>query len=184
MLLMFYLSLFALNFPGVHILQQSKRRQTSQRPRQNEPLDSAEMAHGHKRQVRTVENVPEFTRWGPLDDDGKPIKKRAGEYFAFWVRTPRSLGYDLDWQLDFVHLRGVGEDVGELSVNCGWGFSAVGFQPRQLNMSVGQPQHEVRRFGHVSNFCAKSRADHQRRRLRRGHLTQAILPTGAQRRPT
>ena len=31
--------------------------------------------------------------------------------------------------LDFVHLGGVGEDVGELSVNCGWGFSAVGFQP-------------------------------------------------------
>ena len=59
--------------------------------------------------------------------------------------------------LDFVHLRGVGEDVGELSVNCGWGFSAVGFQPRQWNMSVGQPQHEVRRFGHVSNFCTKSR---------------------------
>ena len=59
-------------------------------------------------------------------------------------------------KLDFVHLRGVGEDVGELSVNCGWGFSAVGFQPRQWNMSVGQPQHEVRRFGHVSNFCAKS----------------------------
>ena len=58
--------------------------------------------------------------------------------------------------LDFVHLRGVGEDVGELSVNCGWGFSAVGVQPRQWNMSVGQPQHEVRRFGHVSNFCAKS----------------------------
>ena len=47
-------------------------------------------------------------------------------------------------QLDFVHLGGVGEDIGELSVNCGWGFS------------VGQPQHEVRRFGHVSNFCTKS----------------------------
>ena len=30
------------------------------------------------------------------------------------------------------------------------------FQPRQWNMSVGQPQHEVRRFGHASNFCAKS----------------------------
>ena len=25
--------------------------------------------------------------------------------------------------LDFVHLGGVGEDVGELSVNYGWGFS-------------------------------------------------------------
>ena len=24
-------------------------------------------------------------------------------------------------------------------------------------MSVGQPQHEVRRFGHSSKFCAKSR---------------------------
>ena len=59
--------------------------------------------------------------------------------------------------LDFVHLGGVGEDVGELSVNCGWGFSAVGFQPRQLNSSVGQPQHEVRRFGHVSKLCTKSR---------------------------
>ena len=34
--------------------------------------------------------------------------------------------------LDFVHLGGVGEDVGELSLNCGWGFSAVGFQPSAL----------------------------------------------------
>ena len=59
--------------------------------------------------------------------------------------------------LDFVHLGGVGEDVCELSVNCGWGFSAVGFQPRQCNISVGQPQHEVRRFRYVSNFCTKSR---------------------------
>ena len=60
-------------------------------------------------------------------------------------------------KLDFVHLGGAGEDVGELSVNCGWGFSTVGVEPRQLNSSVGQPQHEVRRFGHVSKFCAKSR---------------------------
>ena len=35
----------------------------------------------------------------------------------------------------FVHLGGAGEDVGELSVNCGWGFSAVGFQPRQCYFS-------------------------------------------------
>ena len=59
-------------------------------------------------------------------------------------------------KLDFVHLGGVGEDVGELSVNCGWGFSAVGVETRQCNISVGQPQHEVRRFRHVSNFCTKS----------------------------
>ena len=29
--------------------------------------------------------------------------------------------FDESSKLDFVHLRGVGEDVGELSVNCGWG---------------------------------------------------------------
>ena len=55
---------------------------------------------------------------------------------------PRQVKWSL--KLDFVHLGGVGEDVGELSVNCGWGFSIVGVQPRQWNISVGQPQHEVR----------------------------------------
>ena len=30
------------------------------------------------------------------------------------------------------------------------------FQPRQCNIAVGQPQHEVRRFRHVSSFCTKS----------------------------
>ena len=59
--------------------------------------------------------------------------------------------------MDFVHLGGVGEDVGELSVNCGCGFSAVGVETRQCNISAGQPQHEVRRFRYVSNFCTKSR---------------------------
>ena len=57
-----------------------------------------------------------------------------------------------------------------MSVNCGWGFSAVGFQPRQCNISVGQPQHEVRRFRYVSNFSTKSsmRADS-------GFYTHAIV---------
>ena len=32
--------------------------------------------------------------------------------------------------LDFVHLGGAGEDVGELSVNCGWGvFNCRGSTP-------------------------------------------------------
>ena len=38
-------------------------------------------------------------------------------------------------KLDFVHLGGVGEDVGELSVNCGWGFSAVGIETSALYKS-------------------------------------------------
>ena len=84
--------------------------------------------------------------------DAQEFRQHILELGMMPVIPPRS-----NRKLDFVHLRGVGEDVGELSVNCDWGFSAVGFQPRQWNMSVGQPQHEVRRFGHVSNFCTKSR---------------------------
>ena len=38
---------------------------------------------------------------------------------------------DVSRNLDFVHLGGVGEDVGELSVNCGWGvFSCRVSNPR------------------------------------------------------
>ena len=53
------------------------------------------------------------------------------------------------------------------------------FQPRQCNISVGQPRHEVRRFRHVSNFCTKSRLalaygtrveDAQDRRIAPGNL--------------
>ena len=46
-----------------------------------------------------VENVPEFIRWGPLDDYGKPIRKRAGGYFEAWARALKSLGYDTEWRI-------------------------------------------------------------------------------------
>jgi DNA (cytosine-5)-methyltransferase 1 len=44
-----------------------------------------------------VENVPEFLTWGPLDDEGKPIKARAGETFEMWVRALQALGYQVEW---------------------------------------------------------------------------------------
>ena len=46
-----------------------------------------------------VENVPEFTSWGPLDENGKPIKKRAGEYFNAWARALIALGYEIDYRI-------------------------------------------------------------------------------------
>ena len=65
-------------------------------------------------------------RWTP---DSVPNTLTAGAtHFQFSYDSARKEMY---W-LDFVHLGGVGEDVGELSVNCGWGFSAVGFQPSAL----------------------------------------------------
>ena len=35
--------------------------------------------------VMMMENVPEIQTWGPLDDDGKPIKERIGETFEGFI---------------------------------------------------------------------------------------------------
>src|SRR5574343_303884 len=55
------------------------------------------------RQVRPriiiLENVREFTGWGPLDDAGQPIKERAGEDFRRWVGELEALGYQVEWKL-------------------------------------------------------------------------------------
>ena len=46
-----------------------------------------------------VENVPEFTSWGPLNDEGRPDKSRKGIYFDEWVRSIRGIGYDVEWRI-------------------------------------------------------------------------------------
>jgi len=46
-----------------------------------------------------VENVPEFQSWGPLDDDGKPVKEAKGETFKAFIAAIRSLGYTVDWRV-------------------------------------------------------------------------------------
>ncbi|MCY4510584.1 MAG: DNA cytosine methyltransferase [Acidobacteria bacterium] len=43
-----------------------------------------------------IENVPEFTTWGPLDRHGLPIKARAGETYQAFLTALRSLGYHVD----------------------------------------------------------------------------------------
>jgi DNA (cytosine-5)-methyltransferase 1 len=49
--------------------------------------------------VMSLENVAEFQTWGPLDDEGHPIKARAGETFAEFVEQLRALGYVVDWRV-------------------------------------------------------------------------------------
>jgi DNA (cytosine-5)-methyltransferase 1 len=50
------------------------------------------------------ENVSEFTTWGPLDDDGVPIKERAGESFQLWKAQLELLGYVVECRvLDASH---------------------------------------------------------------------------------
>ena len=46
-----------------------------------------------------VENVPEFTSWGPLNDDGRPDPEKKGVYFEEWVRSLWGLGYDVQWRM-------------------------------------------------------------------------------------
>lgn len=45
--------------------------------------------------VIMLENVEEFTTWGPVRK-GKPIKKKAGETYGKWRRQLSDLGYEVD----------------------------------------------------------------------------------------
>lgn len=47
----------------------------------------------------TLENVEEFLTWGPLDQQGFPIKSHAGDTFRSWVKRLRRLGYKVAWRL-------------------------------------------------------------------------------------
>lgn len=48
--------------------------------------------------VILLENVEEFRTWGPLDDEGQPIKARAGETFEKWCKALRKAGYKLQFR--------------------------------------------------------------------------------------
>ncbi|WP_315728805.1 DNA cytosine methyltransferase [Bradyrhizobium sp. SZCCHNS2015] len=47
-----------------------------------------------------VENVWEFTNWGPVDPaTGRPIPEKKGEYFRAWIETIRALGATaIEWR--------------------------------------------------------------------------------------
>ena len=45
------------------------------------------------------ENVREFLKWGPIDDNGRKIKSQAGQVFNAWVGAIRAYGYHVEWKL-------------------------------------------------------------------------------------
>lgn len=47
----------------------------------------------------TIENVPEFTKWGPLTTGGKPIKRMEGSCFRAWLEQFTARGYDYEWRI-------------------------------------------------------------------------------------
>lgn len=46
--------------------------------------------------VLVVENVQEFADWGPIDANGRPIKKHRGTIFDSWCNNIKALGYSLE----------------------------------------------------------------------------------------
>jgi DNA (cytosine-5)-methyltransferase 1 len=46
-----------------------------------------------------IENVREFLTWGPLDDDGKPIKDYKGCDYQKWVNEFTGRGYSYDYRI-------------------------------------------------------------------------------------
>lgn len=48
--------------------------------------------------VIALENVEEFTTWGPLGSDGRPCPQRKGVEFGKFVRALQRQGYAVDWR--------------------------------------------------------------------------------------
>lgn len=46
--------------------------------------------------VIIMENVEEIQQWGPLDDNGRPIKEREGEDYNKFIKAMKGLGYQFD----------------------------------------------------------------------------------------
>lgn len=51
-----------------------------------------------KPDVICMENVEEFVTWGPVDDDGQPIKELAGVTFDLWLKRLKKAGYKVQWK--------------------------------------------------------------------------------------
>lgn len=51
-----------------------------------------------KPDVICMENVEEFVTWGPVDDDGQPIKEFAGVTFDIWITRLKKAGYRVQWR--------------------------------------------------------------------------------------
>lgn len=46
-----------------------------------------------------VENVPEFTNWGPIGRNGRPLRVLKGATFKAWLNALHSLGYRTDYRV-------------------------------------------------------------------------------------
>jgi DNA (cytosine-5)-methyltransferase 1 len=60
-------------------------------------------AEAVKPRLITLENVPEFVEWGPLNAKGKPDPERRGELFRDWCSKLTRLGYVVEHRVLHAH---------------------------------------------------------------------------------
>ncbi|MBI1425798.1 MAG: DNA cytosine methyltransferase [Gammaproteobacteria bacterium] len=58
----------------------------------------ASLPDGQKPKIICLENVEEFTTWGPLTDEGRPCPKRKGQTFNSFVNALKRHGYRVEWK--------------------------------------------------------------------------------------
>lgn len=46
-----------------------------------------------------VENVKEFMEWGPLDENGNPIKEQKGEQYNEWISQIKDFGFEYEYRV-------------------------------------------------------------------------------------
>lgn len=51
-----------------------------------------------KPDVIAMENVEEFVTWGPLGNDGQPLKEFIGQTFELWIKRLKKAGYKVQWR--------------------------------------------------------------------------------------
>jgi DNA (cytosine-5)-methyltransferase 1 len=54
---------------------------------------------GNIPEVLMMENVKELMKWGPLDENNKPIKEREGEYYQKFIQLMKALGYQFEYRV-------------------------------------------------------------------------------------
>jgi DNA (cytosine-5)-methyltransferase 1 len=74
-----------------------KPRDSKRRALAEAAIEWAKLPKNIRPRIICLENVEEFLSWGPLDEEGFPIKERAGEDFRAWCAKLTDLGYRVEF---------------------------------------------------------------------------------------
>ncbi|MFT3973287.1 MAG: DNA cytosine methyltransferase [Amaricoccus sp.] len=58
----------------------------------------AELPRATKPRVIILENVEEFRGWGPVGEDGRPVKEFCGVTYEAWIKRLNAAGYKVQWR--------------------------------------------------------------------------------------